>query len=359
MIFETTAIMNNSAGSVLPFSVFITTFVLGLIVRGMLFLRLSRWAEKTSTKMDDIIISSLKNPSVILLLMLAVYLALAFSSLPGTVIAAINKTLLILGIIFLTYVTMNFSSLLIKVYSNKLGSGVAMTSLAQNVVNISVFCVGTLLLMSTFGISITPILATLGVGGIAVALALQDTLSSLFAGIHIVSSGQIKLGDYIKLESGEQGYVADIGWRATKIKMLPNNIVLVPNSKLTQAIITNFYLPDKELAVLVDMGVHYESDLQSVEKITCEVAGQVMKEVAGGVPDFVPFIRYHTFADFSINFTVILRAKEFTDQYLIKHEFIKRLHKRYDLEGVVIPYPIRAINYSQEKAFEAGDRRLQ
>lgn len=75
-----------------------------------------------------------------------------------------------------------------------------------------------------------------------------------------------------------------------------------------------------------------------------------MREVPGGVPEFEPFIRYHTFGDFSINFTVILRAKEFVDNYLIKHEFIKRLHKRYQSEGIIIPYPIRAINYAQEGA---------
>jgi small-conductance mechanosensitive channel len=124
----------------------------------------------------------------------------------------------------------------------------------------------------------------------------------------------------------------------------------VPNEKLAKAIVTNYYFPDKEMAVLVNLGVHYNSDLKKVEKITCEVAKEVMKTVTGGVPGFEPFIRYHTFADFSINFTVILRAKEFVDQYLIKHEFVKRLHERYAKEGIVIPYPIRAINNEQEKS---------
>jgi small-conductance mechanosensitive channel len=126
-------------------------------------------------------------------------------------------------------------------------------------------------------------------------------------------------------------------------------MVLVPNAKLAQAIVTNYYFPDKEMAVLVNLGVHYHSDLKKVETVTCEVAKEVMKELPGGVPEFDPFIRYHTFGDFSINFTVILRAKEFVDQYLIKHEFIKRLHERFAEEGIVIPYPIRAINYKQEK----------
>ncbi len=144
--------------------------------------------------------------------------------------------------------------------------------------------------------------------------------------------------------------MVDINWRSTKIKMLPNNLVLIPNDKLNKAIVINYCLPDKEMAVLVDLGVHYKSDLEKVEKITSEVAKSVMTDVAGGVAYFDPFIRYHTFGDSCIKFTVILRAKEFVDQYLIKHEFVKRLHKRYAQEGINIPYPIRAINYEQEKA---------
>ncbi|NCP83805.1 MAG: mechanosensitive ion channel family protein, partial [Bacteroidetes bacterium] len=224
------------------------------------------------------------------------------------------------------------------------------TSVTQNITRLVVFGIGILIILNSFGVSITPILATLGVGGLAVALALQDTLSNLFAGFHITVARQVRIGDYIKLESGEEGYVIDINWRTTKIRMLPNNVVLVPNDKLAKVIITNYYLPEKEMAVLINVGVHYNSDLKKVEKVTCEVAKEVMKEVLGGVPGFDPFIRYHTFGDFSINFTVILRAKEFVDQYLVKHEFVKRLHERYAKEGINIPYPIRAINYDQEKA---------
>jgi small-conductance mechanosensitive channel len=158
----------------------------------------------------------------------------------------------------------------------------------------------------------------------------------------------LRVGDYVKLETGEEGYVTDITWRTTKIKMLSNNIILVPNAKVTQTIITNYYFPEKDLAVLVNVGVHYNSNLNDVERITCEVAREIMNQVPGGVPEFEPFIRYNEFGDSGIKFTVILRAKEFTDQYLIKHEFIKRLHKRYKEEGIVIPYPIVALNYKQE-----------
>ena len=147
----------------------------------------------------------------------------------------------------------------------------------------------------------------------------------------------------MQLESGEEGYLTDITWRNTTIRALPNNRIIVPNSKLASAIITNFHLPEKEMAVLVQVGVSYDSDLEKVEKVTMDVGKEIMKEVAGGVAEFEPFVRYHTFADFSIRFTVMLRAKEFVDQYLIKHEFVKRLHQRYRDEGITIPFPIRTI----------------
>ncbi|MDI6752582.1 MAG: mechanosensitive ion channel family protein [bacterium] len=335
---------------VIPASVFLGFLIGGYILRKALFSRLSHWTKKTSTNIDDIIIHATRGPFILWCIMLGIYFVLKFSNLPQETVHISNKLLLVLGIVSVTLVAASISSRLVKVYSVRLESALPVTSLTQNITRIVIFGIGILILLNTLGISVTPILATLGIGGLAVALALQDTLSSLFAGFHIIAARQVKVGDYIKLESGEEGYVVDINWRTIKIRMLPNNMVLVPNEKLTKSIITNYCLPDKEMAVLVNLGVHYESDLVKVEKITCEVAQEIMNEVTGGVPNFQPFIRYHTFDDFSINFTVILRAKEFVDQYLIKHEFVKRLHERYKKEGIVIPYPIRAINYTQEKA---------
>lgn len=333
-----------------PASIFLITLICGFIIRTIMFARLNRWSKHTKTQVNDIIIDSIKGPFIIWFLMLGIYFGLESSKLPENLVHIIDKLLLVLGIFSITFVLANISAKLVSTYSSKVETALPVTSLTQNISRIFIFTIGILVILHSLGISITPILATLGVGGLAVALALQDTLSNLFSGFHIIVSKQVRIGDYVKLDSGEEGYVVDINWRTTKIKMLPNNVVLVPNEKLTKAIITNYYLPDKELAVLVNLGVHYDSDLSKVEKVTCEVAREVMNEVAGGVPHFEPFIRYHTFGDFSINFTLILRAKEFVDQYLIKHEFIKRLHERYAKEGIVIPYPIRAIDYEQEKA---------
>ncbi len=339
----------NLTGIFMPLIVFIVILIIGLIVRSIIFNRLSLWAKKTSMQLDDVISGATKGPFMVLCLILGLYFALGFSSLSENIVNIVNRSILVLGVISVMMVLANIASGMIKLYASRIDTSIPVTALTQTVVRIFIFAIGILIILNSLGISIAPILATLGIGGLAVALALQDTLANLFAGFHITIARQIRVGDYIKLETGEAGYVVDINWRSTKIKMLPNNLILIPNDKLSRAIVTNYYLPDKEMAVLVDLGVHYKSDLETVERITCEVARSVMAEVSGGVSYFEPFIRYHTFGDSSIKFTVILRAKEFVDQYLIKHEFIKRLHNRYAQEGVNIPYPIRAINYEQEK----------
>ncbi|MFA5093120.1 MAG: mechanosensitive ion channel family protein [Candidatus Omnitrophota bacterium] len=333
----------------MPLIVFIAVLCAGIIIKQIIFKRFLYWSRKTTTQIDDIIVQAIKGPVLVLCFILALYFALQFSKLAENIVQIVGKSIFVLGIFSVMLAVANSISAVIKIYAARADSTVQVTSLTQNIAKIFIFSIGLLVILNTLGISITPILATLGVGGLAVALALQDTLANLFAGFHISVAKQVRVGDFIKLETGEEGYVVDINWRSTKIKMLPNNLVLIPNDKLNKAIIINYCLPDKEMAVLVDLRVHYKSDLENVEKVTCEVAKATMVEVAGGVAHFDPFIRYHTFGDSCIKFTVILRAKEFVDQYLIKHEFVKRLHKRYIQEGINIPYPIRAINYEQEK----------
>ena len=344
-----TQFVRQLAEYAIPLAAMAAVFMCGCVVRGILFHRLARWSKGTKTQIDDIVISSIRGPMLIWFFILGLYIALQLTEFPERVVHVTGKILVVLAIASVTFVLANMAARLVRTYASKVDTALPVTSLTQHISRIVIFIIGFLIAMNALGISITPILATLGIGGLAVALALQDTLANLFAGFHITVAKQIRVGDYIKLESGEEGYVTDINWRTTKVRMLPNNVVLVPNEKLAKAIVTNYYLPDKDMSVLIKVGVHYGSDLGKVEEVTCDVAREVMREVAGGVPEFEPFIRYNTFNDSSIDFSVILRAKEFVDQYLIKHEFIKRLHARYAREGIVIPFPIRAINYEQEK----------
>jgi small-conductance mechanosensitive channel len=224
-----------------------------------------------------------------------------------------------------------------------------------NLSRILIGLIGLLVLLQNFGVSITPLLTALGVGGLAVALALQDTLSNFFAGLQIIATKKVKPGDFVRLESGEEGYVEDIDWRHTSIRQLRNNMVLVPNSKLVNSVLTNYYYPQQELSIIVEMGVSYSSDLRLVEEVTIEVAREVLRDVDGGVPEFEPFIRFHTFNDYRIDFSIILRVREFTDQYFLRHEFLKRLKDRYASEGIEIPFP--TLDWAEKhSSFETGIR---
>lgn len=333
---------------VLPASIFIVSIIAGIIFEKVVLRRLQKIAERTKWEGDDIIIASLQKWITFWFALAGLYIA--FTTLPITLnlLAHLQKIILVLYVLSATIVLANIGANFVRMYSRKAQDVLPSTSLFINLTRIAIFIIGVLVILHSLGISITPILTALGIGGLAVALALQDTLSNLFAGLHIILTRQIKPGDYIKLESGEEGYVVDITWRNTTIRELPNNYIIIPNSKLAQAIVKNHYLPDREMSVPVQVGVSYDSDLEKVEKVTIEVAKEVMREVPGGIPEFQPFIRYHTFGDFSINFNVIMRCREFTDQYLIRHEFIKRLHKRYKDEGIVIPFPIRTVYINKE-----------
>ncbi|MBU4339123.1 mechanosensitive ion channel family protein [Patescibacteria group bacterium] len=152
----------------------------------------------------------------------------------------------------------------------------------------------------------------------------------------MISDKPFNVGDFVELEGGVSGFIEDIGWRSTRIKTMANNIVIIPNSKLAESVITNNSLPEKEMGVLVQCGVGYGSNLEKVEKVTIDVAGKIQKTVPGAVKDFEPFMRYYAFGDSNIDFSIILRVETFTGKYLITHELIKALKKRYDEENIEI-----------------------
>lgn len=318
-------------------------FLGGLFARRIIFMRLSKAAARTEWPFDDILIKATRGPFIFWVLLIGLFVAMKIVALPYAATLIINKSILAILIISVTFVISNIISQLITQYSASIEGALPLTGLTRNIAKGSVIGMGALILLHTLGISITPILTTMGIGGLAVALGLQETLSNLFAGFSVTMARQIRTNDYVKLASGEEGYIDDIGWRSTKIRTLDNNTILIPNAKLAQTVITNYHFPNKEIIFSVSLSVHYSSDLKKVQDITEEVARDVAKSAAGAVQGFQPLLRYSSFGDSGVNFSVAFKAKEFTDQYLIKHEFIKKLHEIYKKEGIVIPYPTRSV----------------
>ncbi len=317
--------------------------ILGLIFEKIVLKKLEKLAEKTSWEADGFIVDALKGTGVLIFVTIGIYLAIVNIHVSIELKSILNKVLLVIIISVVTVVAARISVGFVDYYTKRMGGSFPSSSIFSSIAYVLILVMGVLVILQSLGVSIAPLLTAMGVGGLAAALALQDTLANIFSGIHIIASGKVKPGDYIKLSSGEEGYVFDITWRNTTIRALRNNMIIVPNQKLSSSIITNYNQPWGEMSVLVAVGVSYDSDLTFVEKVTIEVAKKTLEEVEGGVPEYNPVIRYNSFGDSSINFNVILRADKYENQYKLRHEFIKRLHARYNKEGIEIPFPITTI----------------
>jgi small-conductance mechanosensitive channel len=317
------------------------------IVAGLLLRVVLRWLEERarSTRWggDDLVVDALRTLVPWAAVAAGASAAAAVLPLTRTVHHNVNQVLVALLILTATLTAARVVVGLVQSLPLARSGVAGSATIFVNITRITVLAMGLLVLLQTLGISIAPLITALGVGGLAVALALQDTLANLFAGVHILVSKTVQPGDYIRLDSGEEGYVVDINWRNTVVRQLPNNLVIISNAKLASAIMTNFHQPEQQMTLLVQAGVGYASDLEHVERVTIEVAEEVMTEVSGGVRDHEPTVRFHTFGESSIDFSVILGVNEFSDQYLIKHEFIKRLHRRYQDEDIEIPFPMRTV----------------
>ncbi len=335
---------------VIPIIIAIVTASALFVIRGIVFKLLHRWAEKTTTKLDDIIIGSLKTPSLYWCLAIGLYIGVDVSELPKRYSFYFNKVIHIVVILSITIATANLVGKIFRNYVQKLDLPIPTTGLAYGLLRGTILVIGLLIILSSLGISITPLITALGVGGLAVALALQDTLANLFAGIHILMEKSIRVGDFIKLETGQEGYVEDITWRTTRVRMLPNNIVVIPNNKLAKSVVTNYYLPEKRMSLLIPVGVSYASDPVRVEKILVEEAKKAVGEIPGLLGDPEPFVRFIPgFGESSLDFTLICQVSEFVDQYLAQHELRKRIFKRFKEEGIEIPFPHRTVYLREEK----------
>ena len=254
----------------------------------------------------------------------------------------LGKAAIALVIIFVTYGLAQSGRLLLGWYLGRVKVRQSLIRLIQRVTILFVYVVGLLVLLDYLEISISPMIAGLGIGGLAVALALQSTLSNFFAGTQIVSDRVARVGDYIELDNGViRGYVTDVGWRSTRIRTTFNNLVIIPNSRLADSVITNYHGPSMELAVIVNAGVSYSSDLTHVEGVALAVAREVIHDLDEAVKTFEPWFGYDEFGESNINFWVWLQAKDRIASFRVKSELIKRLHARFDQEGIVINYPVR------------------
>ena len=217
----------------------------------------------------------------------------------------------------------------------------------KRVMPLVVYSLGFLMALSVLNIPISPILAGLGIGGLAVALAVQPTLANFFAGTYVVTEGELNVGDYIELQGGPSGYVVEVGWRSTKIRSMFNNLVIIPNSQMANSIVTNYYSPEPAMNVLVYCGVSYDSDLNVVESVVREASQKLVNESEYAV-DGEPWFGFEEFGDSNISFWVFVQATDRLGSFYLTSDLVKVIHSRLTAEGIEINYPVRKLVFPSE-----------
>jgi small-conductance mechanosensitive channel len=345
-----TELLRDPFQLLVPLGLLIGTVVAGLIVRRVLFRVVRRWAAHTESQLDILITRSLGGPIFLWSLILGFDLATQNSRIPRPYLHYVPLTLQALWILSLTIAMSRLAGNTVRFYGGRVAGVQAVTSLTQKLVQLVVVAVGLVwLLKVVFSMSLTPILTTLGVGGLALALALQDTLSNLFAGFYVSISRLVRIGDYLKLNTGEEGYVTDINWRCTMLRGINNNLVVIPNNKLGQAIYTNYNLPEPRMMVSMSFGVGYESDIDRVEAVLLDEIRSAAGEVRGLLADPAPYVRFAPGpGDWALGFQVNFNVAEFSDQYFVQSELRKRVVKRLRKEEISMPFPTRSVIVEQK-----------
>lgn len=317
---------------------------------------LRAFTRRTRTILDDLMIEALRRPIFLFVFVVGLYAALTSASFLNPYQEVINRGLLAVELALVVYGTNRIAGALATWYAREVAPKTESTlderllPIVRRIATALIYGIGGLMVVRALGLDVSPILAGLGIGGLAVALALQPTLNNLIAGAFTVSESKIGLGDYIRLEDGQrpEGVVADIGWRTTKIRTIENNIVVVPNARLADSVVTNFGAPSPETVVVVSGGVSYESDLEQVQKVVEKTAREVVQQSPTTVVGSEPLVFFRAFGDSNIEFEVVLRIQSKLDQRIVRSTLVKNLHQRFREEGIQMNYPVRRLIYTPE-----------
>ena len=323
-----------------------------LLFSKVIFRLLLRATRLSGGSLDDRIVRAARWPVTAYIILLGVYLAIAVPlTLPPAIADVAGRISSLVAVVISAVLINAVSGTVLRWVEEYLagggtgGAGSWALPMARRGIVIVVFAMAGMVSLDIVGINISPLIAGLGIGGLAVALALQPTLSNLFAGTYVITEGVVSAGDYIEMENGITGYVVDVNWRSTRLRTWTNNMVIIPNSRFAETIITNYSKPEEYVNVYLVCGVAYESDLGQVEAASMEVMRELERDHAGVVPGYGVYFGYDNFGESNIDFWLFMQARDRLASFEVRSELIKRLHARLTAEGIAINYPVRTLHF--------------
>ena len=335
-------------------SIVLISLVAAFVFHKLVFPLIIRATQWTPTDLDSRMLRAVRWPLTVGLVVLGGYLA---SVIPFDLTEAqretADKTGRLLGIVLGILAGSAVVSTTLDWYLENLAHrtqrvvDVRLFPLLRRTAVAVIYGVGGLLILDLMEITISPLIAGLGLGGLAVALAIQPTLANLFAGTYVMTEGVVSPGDYIELEGGVTGYVVEVSWRSTRIRTWGNNLVVVPNSKFAETILTNYQRPVPAVNVYLTCGVSYDSDLYRVEEVSREVMDEVLDTQPDAIKEYGGWFGYDSFGDSNVTFWLFLQAKDRLGTFNVRSALIERLHARFKQEGIVINYPMRTLQFPE------------
>ena len=333
-------------------AIFLASLLLAAIFHKLLFPLILRLSQRTPTDLDSRALRATRLPLTLGITVLGAYLALDLPLELGirahdaldTVAGVLG---VLLGIVAVSAVVSQIFDWYIESPSFKAMPRVSfrLMPLLRRLSTAVIYGLGGLLVLDLLTVNINPLVASLGLGGLAVALAIQPTLANLFAGTYVMTEGVISPGDYIELEGGTAGYVVEVGWRSTRIRTWGNNLVVVPNGKFAETIITNYNEPLAAVNVYLTCGVSYDSDLDEVERVALDVMREELETNPNAVTDYGAWFAFDSFGDSNVNFWLFVQARDRLGSFYLQSGLIKRLHRRFKDLDIVINYPMRTLRF--------------
>ena len=348
---------------VIAIAVVLISVVVAAVVHILVFPLVMRLSHHTPTELDGILIQAARWPLNVGILVLGIYLSLTLTlDLPDGIQKFVNLVAqasgALLVVVLFGRVVSRGMDWAIEEQGKKDRRTVdpRLLLMLRRVLSVLIYGLGILLVLNTLGIPISPLIAGLGLGGVAVALAIQPTLSNLFAGTYVMTEGVVSPGDYIEMEGGVAGYVVEVGWRSTRLRTWSNTLVVVPNARFAETIITNYYEPTPPVNVYLTCGVRYESDLARVEAVSMDVMNSVLETSPHGVQEYGAYFGFENFGESNVDFWLFVQAKDRLASFELRSELINRLHRRFDEEGIVINYPVRTLQLPDSAPHRPDER---
>lgn len=335
--------------------IFAALILLLSVIVGKLFLFIVEkvvlaFTSKTKTRLDDLIVEKTRRPLFYILILLGVYFALSSLNLESASTSTFNR---IIGslIIFIFSIAVNRTvGLIINIAGKKWAEKTESTMddellpLFSKVSVALIFIFALISILKVWEVDITGLLAGLGIMGIALGLAFQDSLKNIFGGVFLILDKNIKIGDIIKIDSGEIGEVVDVGLRSTRIKTPDNEMIIVPNGNLATSKIQNLVLPDYKLRVNIKFSTAYGTNVERVEKVVLNA----ITEIQGRVNDPASKVVFTDMGEFSMNFVCRFWIADFKNAEDARSMANRKIYEALNKAGIEIPFPTRQIYLKKE-----------